>query len=86
MDDMLGGDKIFDGHSGDDVTQLSSAIGWVEGQPGILDYGSRKHSKDILFLIQHFLFSNQMPETLRSDFPLGPVITNLEQDGSRAGV
>lgn len=27
-----------------------------------------------------------MPETLRSDFPLGPVIISLEQDGSRAGV
>lgn len=82
---MLGGHKIFYGLSGDDIMQLSSAIVWVEGQPGILDYGSTKHSKVIL-LLQHFLFSNQMPETLRSDFPLGPVIISLEQNGSRAGV
>jgi len=63
--------------------QLSSAFRGVEGQPGVLDYGSKKHNKDINSLLQNFLFSRQMPETLRSDFPLGPVITNFEQHSCR---
>lgn len=40
----------------------------------------------LFFPLQGFLFSNQTPKTLRSDFPLGLVITSLEHGSSRAGV
>lgn len=80
---MLGGDKIVDGLSGDDIMQLSSAIEWVEGQPHVpwLQEAQQRYS---FFSYNIFLFSNQMPETLRFDFPLAPVITSLEHDSSTA--
>lgn len=54
-----------------------SLVSWIMA-PGNME--------KIVFLLQHFLFSIQTPETLRYDFPLGPVKTSLKQDGSRAGV
>lgn len=58
-----------------------------EGMSGIfwLQEAQQRYS-DILFLLQNFLFSNPVSETLRSNFLLGPVITSLERNGSRAGV
>lgn len=58
----------------------------VEGLSSIfwLQEAQQRYS-DILFLLQNVLFSNKMSETLRSNFPLGPIITSLERNGSRAG-
>lgn len=59
----------------------------VEGLSGIFWLLEAQHRySDILFLLQNLLFSNQMSETLRSNLPLGPVVTSLERNGCRAGV
>lgn len=85
MDDMPRGHKIFDGFSGDDIIQCSSASGWKNSLVfWIMALGST--AKKFFFSYSIFLFSNQTLKTLRSDFLLGLVITSLEHGSSRAGV